>query len=88
MGLRQERLADEVRDVLAGCFLGGKMSDPRLENVTVTAVKMSPDLQLAYVYYRVYDDQQVNEAQAGLESASGYLKKKLASSLEVRRVQS
>ncbi|SME88682.1 30S ribosome-binding factor RbfA [Pseudobacteriovorax antillogorgiicola] len=86
MGLRQERLADEVRDVLAECFLGGKMSDPRLESVTITAVKISADLQLAYVYYRVYGDDKGEQAQKGLESAAGYLKKKLAKSLDVRRV--
>ena len=88
MGLRQERLAEEIRDLLASCFLGGKMADPRLEEVTITAVKLSADLQLAYVYYRVYgdgDDLQ-ERAQKGLESAAGYLKKKLSKELEVRRV--
>ena len=86
MGLRQERLADEVRDVLANCFLGGKLSDPRLESVTITAVKLSADLQIAYVYYRVYDDSQVDAAQKGLESASGFLKREVSKSLELRRI--
>lgn len=86
MGMRQERLAEEIRDLLASCFLGGKMSDPRLEEVTITAVKLSADLQLAYVYFRVYDKSQQERAQKGLESAAGFLRKKLSNGLEVRRV--
>ena len=86
MGLRQDRLADEIRDILASCFLGGKMSDPRLESVTITAVKISPDLQLASVYYRVYEGADADAAEKGLQSASGFLKKKLAKSLDVRRI--
>ena len=86
MGLRQERLADELRDVLANCFLGGKLSDPRLESVTISAVKLSADLQIAYVYYRVYEDSQGDSAQKGLESASGFLKREVSKSLELRRI--
>lgn len=86
MGLRQEKLADEIRDILASCFQGGMMSDPRLDSVTITAVKVSADLQLAYVYYRLYSTENSNEASCGLESASGFLRNKLAKSLDVRRV--
>ena len=86
MGLRQERLADEIRDILAQCFQGGKMADPRLQAVTITAVKVTADLQISTVYYRVYEGADSSKAQAGLESAAGYLRKQLANQLEVRRV--
>lgn len=89
MGLRKERLADEIRDLLAGCFLGGQMSDPRLEMVTITAVKLSPDLQLATVYFRIYGESTkdtIARTIKGLESASGYFRKKLADALDIRRV--
>ena len=49
MSLRTERMADEIRDILAANFQGGRMNDPRLEFVTITAVKISPDLQVATV---------------------------------------
>lgn len=91
MGLRQDRLADEIRDLIAGCFLGGQMSDPRLESVTITAVKLSPDLQLATVYFRIYgetDKAVISRTIKGLESAAGYFRKKLADALDVRRVPS
>ncbi len=89
MGLRQERLADEIRDLIAVCFMGGQMSDPRLDNVNITAVKLTGDLQLASVYYRVIgDDVAVKEAQKGLHSASGFLRHRLAEALEIRRIPS
>lgn len=89
MGLRQERIADEIRDIVARCFQAGVMGDPRLEGVTVTGVKISPDLQLASIYFRIYgDDNEENIAQAkkGLESATGFFKKRLAKGLDLRRV--
>jgi ribosome-binding factor A len=86
MGVRQERLADEIRDLLAMCFQGGALTDPRLEAVTITAVKLSPDLQLASVYFRLYEGADAEQAARGLEAASGYLRRQLADSLTVRRV--
>jgi ribosome-binding factor A len=85
MGLRQERMADEIRDILAVNFQGGRMNDPRLEFVTITAVKISPDMQVATVYFRTYDNSEPARAQKGLESASGFLRKQLKV-LDIRRV--
>jgi ribosome-binding factor A len=89
MGLRQERMADEVRDTLARIFTGGQLSDPRLKGVTISAVKMTGDLQMASVYFRTYgtDQQSVLEAQRGLESASAFLRRQIADAIrDVRRV--
>ena len=86
MSMRQQRLADEIRDVLAQCFQGGMMSDPRLEQVTITGVKLSPDLQLASVYFRVYTDDCVKDSESGLIAATGFLRKELARRLTVRRI--
>lgn len=86
MGLRQERLADEIRDLLASCFQGGKMEDPRLTGVTITAVKLTGDLQLASVYFRLYDGTQVESAKKGLQSATGFLRRRLADAFKIRRV--
>lgn len=86
MGLRQDQLADEIRDILAMNFQGGKLSDPRLESVTITAVKLTADLQQATVYYRTYADADGPRAQKGLESAAGRLRRELSRVLDVRRV--
>lgn len=86
MGLRRERLADQVRDLLARCFQGGILEDPRLQAVTITGVKMSGDLQLATVYFRLYEGSDPKEALRGLRAASGFLKRELAKGLDIRRV--
>ena len=86
MGLRQERMADEIRDLLASNFQGGKLNDPRLDFVTITAVKLSADLQQATVYFRTYTDDAIEAAQKGLNSASGYFRRQLGAALDIRRV--
>ena len=85
MSVRVSRLADEIRDIIASCFLGGRLSDPRIKDVTITSVVLSPDLQIAKVYYRVYDLESKDKALEGLVHASGYLRNKL-SSLDLRRI--
>lgn len=87
MKVRQRRLADEIRDLIASCFQGGRMEDPRLGGVTITAVKLSPDYQVASVYYRVFNDVAHEEVQKGLERAAGMLRHQLRH-LELRRLPS
>ena len=86
MGLRKDRLADEIRDIIANLFSGGQMQDPRLALVAITAVKLTADLQLASVYYRVIDQTPIEEVQKGLERAAGFLRSRLAENLDIRRV--
>jgi ribosome-binding factor A len=86
MSIRQERMADEIRDIVASCFAGGQMQDPRLQQVTITAVKISPDLQIASVYFRTMPGEDIETAKKGLERAAGFFRAKLAQALDVRRV--
>lgn len=86
MGLRKERMADEIRDIIASCLTGGQLDDPRLEFVTITGVKLSPDLQLASVQFRVIDASKQEETKKALGSASGVFRTKLAKALDIRRV--
>jgi len=86
MTLRRERMADEIRDLLGRLFQGGRLHDPRLEGVTISAVKMTPDLQLASVYYRVYPGMDHHVAVEGLMCATLLFRKVLAQNLQVRRV--
>ena len=51
---RPERVAHLVQAELGRLFLRGT-NDPRLHGVSVTEVRMSPDLRVARVYVRVLD---------------------------------
>ncbi len=88
MGIRQIRLGDEIRDVLARCFMGHQLEDPRLGGVVITHVKLTGDLQLATVYFRIIDEEATTQEQVlkGLDSCKGFLKKILASEIKLRRV--
>src|SRR5436189_4815217 len=52
---RPERVAHLVQAELAALFLR-QANDPRLRDLTVTAVRMSPDLRVARVYVRTLVD--------------------------------
>ena len=82
---RQQRLADRIRDVVATCFQGGVLQDPRLTSVTITDARISKDYQIASIYYRVYLDANKDEAAAGMQSASSLLRRRLAEELDLRR---
>jgi ribosome-binding factor A len=85
---RADRIADEIRDIVGSLFQGGVLEDPALQGVTITAAKVSPDLQVATLYFRVYgdNDNDISAAGAGLRRASTFFRKKLAEGLDLRRV--
>jgi ribosome-binding factor A len=83
---RTDRVADLILKELAEVLLR-KVKDPRLGEITLTAVKVSPDLRHARVYYSLLgNDEKKIEVAAGLESAKGFLKRELGKRLELRHV--
>ena len=86
MNIRQIKLADQIRDVLAQAFVKGVVSDPRLTSVSIVYVKITADLQLASVYFRLLDDTPTEDVLNGLNHSKGFLKKLLSSEIELRRV--
>ena len=86
LGMRKDKLADELRDILASCFQAGNINDPRLAGVTITKVKLTADLMLASVYYRLYKPEEQEIAHEGLQHCKGYLRNKIAQATSLRRV--
>src|SRR5690348_11718491 len=73
MSERLQRAAEELREVLAEEIQ--KLKDPRLGFVTVTGVKVTPDLRKAWVYYTVLgDDRERRGTAAALRSARSHLR--------------
>jgi ribosome-binding factor A len=72
-GARTARVGEEFREVLAEEI--PKLKDPRVGFVTVTGVRVTPDLRLARVFYTALgDDRQRAATRAGLRSASAHLR--------------
>jgi ribosome-binding factor A len=83
---RSRRIEDQVQRILSD-VLRVSVRDPRLGGVIVTAVKVSRDLSVAWVYFTSLDlDQDPAELQSALVSAMGFLRSQLAKQLTVRQV--
>src|SRR5712671_2360136 len=83
---RPERVAQMVQELLGELFARG-MRDPRIGLVTITGVKMSPDLREARVYWTVHGEGAVRKETArGMEAARGYLRREVGATLGLRVV--
>jgi ribosome-binding factor A len=72
---RQERVSERIHHEISDLLLN-EIRDPRLGQVTVTGVEISPDLQLATVFVSALGDQEAKDsALTALERASGYIRR-------------
>jgi len=68
-------------------LLRGELADPRVAGATITAVKASPELDSARVFVTALgDDEEKEEAVAGLISAAPFIRRTLSRKLTLRRV--
>jgi ribosome-binding factor A len=77
-------MADRVKVIIAE-MLETRVKDPRLGFVTVTDVRVTPDLREASVFYTVYGDEEAREGTAAaLESAKGLLRSEVGKQTGVK----
>ena len=82
---RRQRQVAELLHQEISLLIQSQVDDPRLGFVTVTGVKMTPDLRLAQVYVSVMgSDDEVKQTMAGLKSAAGFFRHELGSTLSLR----
>ncbi|WP_377808298.1 30S ribosome-binding factor RbfA [Azospirillum sp. A29] len=83
---RQLRVGEEVRHALADLFRRGDFHDPELAslNVTVTEVRISPDLSNATVFYATLGGERMEEAQVALKRAAAFLRGQVARMVNLR----
>jgi ribosome-binding factor A len=81
---RAEQVGKQIQRGVSDILQKG-LQDPRLDMATVTGVKVSQDLRVAYVYYIIYGDENSRQkAAAGFKSASGFVKRSLAKRLKIK----
>ena len=62
-----------------------KVKDPEKGFVTITSVKISPDLKVASIYYTVLgDDQQKAKTKKALDRSNGFIRNELKPSIKSR----
>jgi ribosome-binding factor A len=84
---RTERIGEQIRAELAR-LLHEEITDPRIGFVTLTRVDVAPDLSNARVYWsevRSEEGGDLSSSEAGLASAAGFLRHRLARILELKR---
>ena len=61
------------------------LKDPRIEDVTVTRVEVSPDMRQAKVHVSIMGDETAQQlCLHGLQSAAGFLQQKIAKRIDTR----
>ena len=83
--VKNRKINDEVRRVLAQIISGG-IKDPRISPMTsVLAVEVAPDLKTCKAWVSVYgDEDKKKETMEGLKSASGFIRGELARRVNLR----
>ena len=82
--IRQQRTAEQIQVILSELMLR-EMNDPRLQELTITAVTIDRELQYADVYVHALGDEtrQTAVLQA-LDKATGFFRHELAQRLRLR----
>lgn len=83
--VKNTRINAEVQKELAE-IIRGEIKDPRISSLTsVIAVEVAPDLKNCKAYISVLGDEKaVKDTLAGLNSAVGFIKNRLAKSINLR----
>jgi len=81
---RAARVGGLIHEALS-LLLQKSINDPRLESVSITGVKMSPDLKQAKIYFVISEHvSSKEEAMDGFKKAKGFIKYSLAQKLKLR----
>lgn len=85
---RVARLNELLREELSR-LVRTEVKDPRVGDVTITRVRVTPDLMHAAVHVRTLvpgDEEALEEALLGLRRAEGFLRRCLGRELHLRRI--
>jgi len=83
---RQLRVGEELRHALSSILARGELRDPALVdlNLTVTEVRVSPDLKSATAYVVPFGGGGLEAAVVALNHASGFFRSRLAQQVALR----
>lgn len=83
---RSDRVGDLLLELVSQ-LLAKEVSDPRIGPVTLTEVQVSEDLKHARIYFSLLTGgRQKEEVLAGLKSATGFIRTRVAKEIKLRFV--
>src|SRR4029079_9768348 len=81
---RTQKAAEAIREVVSMAILT-ELKDPRVRDVTVTHVEVTPDMRQAKVYVSIMGDEKKQKLTLhGLENSAGFLQSKVAKRIDTR----
>lgn len=87
MGTRAERVGEQVRAAIASALLT-EVNDPRLLEVSVTAVRLTDDLSFGRVYWTLLttetDPKREAKTARALKSAAPFLRRHVSATVHLR----
>lgn len=87
--VRQKKIQEFIKKEVSA-IIRDKVSDPRINGtmISITEVRISPDLRKAVVYFSaICDDKKKNLILHGLRSSTKYIKRELAESFRQSRTR-
>jgi ribosome-binding factor A len=86
-GHRPDRVGEQIREELSLLLTRGAVHDPGIGFITLTRVTVSPDLQIARVFYTTLGDPKARkETSKALERATPFFRRHIGSAIRLRRV--
>jgi ribosome-binding factor A len=83
---RPTRVGDQIRAEISD-LLAREVHDPGIGFITVTEVRVTPDLQQARIYYTTLGDERAKrDTERALQRATPFLRRQLGGRLRLRRV--
>jgi ribosome-binding factor A len=86
-GHRPDRVGEQIREELSALLSRGAVHDPGIGFITLTRVTVSPDLQMARVFYTTMGDAKARtETAKALDRATPFLRRHIGKVIRLRRV--
>lgn len=83
---RTERIAEEVRREVSN-LIHFELSDPRVYGISISGVKMTPDLRVARIYFTIPGEpDRAESVKKALQGAQGVFRKALSKKLNMKFV--
>lgn len=85
MSIRISKIENFIKEEMSLIFLH-KIQDPNFGLLTITNVKVSPDLRYAKIYFSIYDKEKRQAVLEKLNELKGFLRSELAPKVHFRTV--
>ena len=84
MSIKQGRMSDRIHQILSQLLLR-EIADPRLRDITITEVKLDPELVVAKVFVSALaDESREEDVMRALKRAAGFLRRELGKRIRLR----